>query len=107
MADAIDPGFVASVVALRREIHANPEPGFEEHETQQRLKRALADMGRWEEVKAKAEVHSQEKAAAEAEVVEWAAHEARARDAIEGERETVARAGMVRRAYRLACPRPT
>ena len=35
---------VPSMVALRREIHANPEPGFEEFETQKRIKRALAEL---------------------------------------------------------------
>ena len=35
---------IDAMVALRREIHAHPEPGFEEYETQARLKRALAEL---------------------------------------------------------------
>ena len=42
---AFEPELIDAIVALRREIHAHPEPGFEEHETQRRLRRALAELG--------------------------------------------------------------
>ena len=35
---------LADAVALRRDLHAHPEPGFEEKETQQRIMGALAKM---------------------------------------------------------------
>ena len=42
---------IDSVVELRREIHAHPEPGFEEHETHRRLKQALVDLAGCEQLK--------------------------------------------------------
>ena len=41
--EALD-GLFSTMATLRREIHANPEPGFEEHETQILLKRMLTEL---------------------------------------------------------------
>uniref|UniRef100_A0A7S2FJM7 Peptidase M20 dimerisation domain-containing protein n=1 Tax=Haptolina brevifila TaxID=156173 RepID=A0A7S2FJM7_9EUKA len=37
-------GLYSSIATLRREIHANPEPGFEEYETHKLLKRMLNEL---------------------------------------------------------------
>jgi amidohydrolase len=41
---SVDPDVLETVTALRREIHANPEPGFDVQETAQRVLRHLAGL---------------------------------------------------------------
>src|SRR5689334_7610367 len=41
----IAPDVAARIVALRRDLHANPELSFKETETSRRLEQALRDLG--------------------------------------------------------------